>query len=106
MNIPAHPFLQVTQRVLVHWVDVVHAAQLLHPKTSAARAAAGPSEQEQVPLVPCLTPAAFFALQDGVISEFVEERSLNTDQHPSATRTIPREPFISKIAKTWQLAGE
>jgi hypothetical protein len=105
VNIPADPFLQVTQRVLVHRVDVVDAAQLLHSKTSAARATAGPSEQEQEPLVARLAPAAFLALQDGVIAEFVEKRSLNTDQNTPATRTLPREPFISKIAKTWQLAG-
>src|SRR5882672_11111966 len=47
VNIPADPFLQVTQRVLVHRVDVVDSAQLLHAKTSATRATAGPSEQEQ-----------------------------------------------------------
>jgi hypothetical protein len=84
---------------------MVDATQLLHSETAAARAAAGPAEQEQEPLVARLTPAALFALQDGVISEFVENRSLNTDQNASAARTVPREPFISKIAKTWQLEG-
>jgi len=106
VNIPADPFLQVTQRVLVHRVDVVDSAQLLHAKTSAARATARSSEQEQEPLVARLAPAALFALQDGVISELVEQRSPNTHQNAPATRTIRREPFISKIAKTWQLAGK
>jgi hypothetical protein len=106
VNIPSDPFLQVTQRVLVHRVDVVYAAQLLHAKTSAARTPAGPTEQEQEPLIARLPTAALLALQYGVISEFVEERSLNTDQNAPATCTIPREPFISKIAKTWQLAGK
>src|SRR5436305_514546 len=46
VNISADPFLQITQRVLVHRVDVVDAAQFLHSKASAARTAAGPSEQE------------------------------------------------------------
>jgi hypothetical protein len=46
VNIPPEPFLHVTQRVLVHWVDVIDAAQLLHSKTSAARAAAGPAKEE------------------------------------------------------------
>ena len=90
MNIPTEPLLQITNRVLIHWVDVIDAAQLIHAETAAARTTAGPSEKEQEPLVARLAPAALLALQDGVIGEFVKKGSLNTDQHASATSTIPR----------------
>jgi hypothetical protein len=106
VQISTHPLLHIAQRVLVHRVDVIDAAQLLHSKASAAWATAGSPEQEQIPLVPRLALAAFLALQDGVIAELIEERSGNTNQNTTATRTLTREPFISNIAKAWQLAGK
>jgi hypothetical protein len=69
---------------------VVNAAQLLDSKTSAARAAAGPSKQEQEPLVPRLAPAALLAFQDSMISELVDKGPPNTHQGAPATCTLSR----------------
>jgi hypothetical protein len=106
VNIPAEPFLHVTQRVLVHRVDVIDAAQLLHSKASAAGAAAGPAKEEKEPLVPRLAPAAFLAFQDRMVTQLIEQSSTNTDQNSTATHTMTRVPFIANLAKTWQLAGK
>jgi hypothetical protein len=44
MYIAADPLLQITQRVLVHRVNVIDASQLLYAKAAAARTPAGPAE--------------------------------------------------------------
>jgi hypothetical protein len=106
VNIPPEPFLHVTQRVLVHRVDVIDAAQLLHSKASAAGAAAGPAKEEKEPLVPRLALAAFLAFQDSMVAQLIEHRSTNTDQNTTATHTMTRMLFISNLAKAWQLAGK
>jgi hypothetical protein len=97
VQIPADPLLQVTQRVLVHRVDVIDPAQLLHTKATAAGAPAGSPEQEQKPLVPRLPAAAFFALEDGMIAELIEEASGYAHQSASATRTLPHVCSLYRI---------
>jgi len=84
VQIPAQILLPITQWVLVHRIDVIDAAQLLHAKAAAARAAAGSAKQEQKPLVLRLALPAVLALPDGVKDEPFAYRAANTYQCSSA----------------------
>ena len=55
---------------------MIDSAELFHAKTAAAGTAALSAEQEQKPLVPNLAPAAFPALQDGMIDKLLADGTL------------------------------
>ena len=63
---------------------MIDAAKLVHAKAAAAGATAGSPEQEQKPLVPDLSAAAFLTLQDGMIDELLAKRAPNPDQFTPA----------------------
>src|SRR5260221_10348323 len=89
VQIAAHEFLQIAERILVHRVDVIDAAQLFHAKRAAAGAAALAAEQEQKPLVADFAAAALPALQDGMVDKLLADRTLGPYQLPAPTSTLP-----------------
>jgi len=89
VQIAAQEFLQIAERILVHRVDVIDAAQLFHAKATAAGAAALSAEQEQKPLVADFAAAALPALQDGMVDKLLADRTLKPYELASTTYTMP-----------------
>jgi hypothetical protein len=89
VQIGAEPFLQITERILIHRVDVIDAAQFFHPEIAAPGTTAGSPEKKQKPLVPSLAGAALPALEDSVIRKLLPECAGNANHVAPTTSTIP-----------------
>jgi hypothetical protein len=98
MQVGTEIFLQITEWILVHPVDLIDFEEFFYTETPALRAAALSAEKEEKPLVPDEAITAFPAFQDRIIDNFFSEFAVNAHQITTAMLAIPHAYLIKRIS--------